>query len=341
MILVKYRLFTEIVLMTVRLQDIAQQLNLSITTVSLALRDSPRISEQTRALVRSTAASMGYVTRLRAARGVDLTHIVFVALYDMDDAFYGEVLRAAENECRQLGVTLHFAQLEGDVSPGEFDKYGNECGLLLVGSIPEAAIRAIREPGRPLVLVDNNLPHLGIDRVLTENFGGVYGAAARLIELGHRQIVYLNGPDQPSFRERLAGYRRAMHDFGLERIEINAQEKEDLYGDALISRSLDMLREKQVTALVACQDLAAIYAINALHSHGVQTPEDISVVGFDGIAMGSMTRPALTTVGVNRQWMGETAVRRLLDRAADPAAPSQAIVLDTTWIERDTLRPLA
>jgi LacI family transcriptional regulator len=164
---------------------------------------------------------------------------------------------------------------------------------------------------------------------------------ARLVELGHRQIAHLSGIDQPSFRERLAGYRRAMTDFGLERIEIHPEDKDDLYSDELIARSLGMLREKGVTALAACQDLAAIYAINALHSHGISTPEDISIVGFDGIAMGSMTRPALTTVGVNRQWMGETAVRRLLERAADPAAPSQAIVLDTTWIERGTLRPLA
>ncbi|MCC7209331.1 MAG: LacI family DNA-binding transcriptional regulator [Anaerolineae bacterium] len=327
--------------MTVRLQDIAQQLNLSVTTVSLALRDSPRISEQTRALVRSTATSMGYVTRIRAARGVDMRHIVFVALYDIDDVFYGEVLRAAENECRQSGMTLHFTQLEGEVTPADFDRYGSESGLLLVGSIPEAAIRALREPGRPIVLVDNNLPHLGLDRVLTENFGGVYGAAARLVELGHRRIAYIDGFDQPSFRERRAGYRQAMRDFGLEMVEIQPQDKDEMYGNALIDRSLDTLREKQVTALVTCQDLAAIYAINALHSHGIQTPADISVVGFDGIAMGGMMRPALTTVGVNRQWMGETAVRRLLDRAADPAAPSQAIVLDTAWIERDTLRPLA
>jgi DNA-binding LacI/PurR family transcriptional regulator len=211
-----------------------------------------------------------------------------------------------------------------------------------VGSIDEQTVLQLREIGRPLVLIDNNLPHLGLDRVLIENVGSSYRTVMWLVGLGHRQIACLSGPqDHPSFRDRLLGYRMAIADLGLRSIELRCE------GPLLVRGAGKAITERLAThdgpgfsALIACNDEAAIGAMNALQDHGLQVPGDVSVVGFDDIDMARVVRPALTTCHVQRELLGMLGVRRLLERAGDPEAPPLSLVVDTHLTEGASTAPL-
>jgi DNA-binding LacI/PurR family transcriptional regulator len=328
--------------MSVRLQDIAAQLNLSLATVSLALRDSPQIGEDTRQRVRNLATELGYVQRARLVPRSELRHITFVNPFAISNFFYSAVLRAAEAECRRQNIALHFLQLEDRLNVADLMRYGENQGILLVGTIDEQIVREVKESGLPTVLVDNNLPHIGLDRVLIENIGGTYQLTSRLIALGHQRIMLLRGPDDvPSFRERMIGYRTAMQRAGLPALEFPGN------GPVVIGTAertllnwLDAGTPLECTAIVALNDEQAIGVIHQLQDHGVRVPEDISVVGFDDIETAQIVRPALTTCHVPRELLGQTAVRCLIERARTPDAPTQAIVHDTVVVERASTRAL-
>jgi DNA-binding LacI/PurR family transcriptional regulator len=214
---------------------------------------------------------------------------------------------------------------------------------MLVGAIAEEPILRLRELDRPMVLVDNNLPHLGLDRVLTENVGGVYRAVAHLHALGHRRIAFLCGaPGDPSMGERLAGYRAAVGRLGLAPDEIpHGGPGLPAAAGQSIAAWLGAPAAQGCTAIVAYNDDAAIGVLHALADHGLRVPDDISVVGFDDIDTARIIRPALTTCHVERERLGKLGVRALMARAADPAAPTHALVQDVTLIERASTRRIA
>ncbi|GAB4432995.1 MAG: LacI family DNA-binding transcriptional regulator [Chloroflexi bacterium OHK40] len=329
--------------MTVRLQDIADRLQLSRATVSLALRDSPQIGEETRARVREAAAELGYLVRVRGVSPTGLRHITFCTPYASSNNFHADILRAAEAECRELGIALHFVQLAEGFSPRDLNQFGEQHGILLVGSIDEGMVRQVKQLGRPVVLVDNNLPHLGLDRVLTENIGAMQQAVAHLVELGHRRIAFLCGPDgHPSFEERLLGYQRAIARAGLTPVVIGPDPTHGARdGEQNFARMLEAGERLDATALIVFNDEAAAGVIHRLQDRGYRIPEDLSVVGFDDVNVATIIRPNLTTCAVSREQLGRWSVRCLRNRALNPTAVTQALSFDTTLVVRHSTAPPA
>jgi DNA-binding LacI/PurR family transcriptional regulator len=326
--------------MTVRLQDIAHQLNLSVSTISLALRNSPQIGEETKERVRQAALDLGYVHRVRHPLAVDLRHVTFINPYATTNYFYSDVLHGAEAECRRHGIALHFVQLEGELNIQDLMRYGDGHGILLAGSIPERIVREVKQLQLPTVLIDNNLPHLGLDRVLIENVGGAYQITEYLIAAGHRRIAIMqSGESVPSFRERLQGCHMALEEAQLTPVLIPNSTTPQL-GDAE-KALLSMLQRRDsmtFSALITMNDEQAIGAIRMFQDHGYRVPEDISVTGFDDVMVAQVVRPALTTCRVPRDLLGQSGVHFLMQRAADPSAPIQAIVHTVTLVERNSVR---
>ncbi len=324
------------------MQDIAEQLGLSLATVSLALRDSPQIGEETRERVRELATRLGYVQRGRSVARTELRHITFISPFAISNFFYGAVLRAAEAECRRSGVALHFVQLEDALNPDDLTRYGDGHGILLVGTFDEQLVRQVRRSGQPAILVDNNIPHAGLDRVLIENVGGMYQMALRLIELGHREIMVLRGPEHvPSFHDRMRGYAMAMEQAGLAPRVFPSEPSQRMGAtERAFLEWLDAGKPLGCSAIMAMNDEQAIAVMNLLQDHGIHVPEDISVTGFDDIESAQLVRPPLTTCHVPRELLGRTAVRCLLERAREPRRPTIAVVHDTVLVERGSTQPV-
>lgn len=329
--------------MGVRQNDIAEELGVSVSTVSLALRNSPQVSERTRLEIVDAATRLGYQRRMRRVSRPNgaIRQITFTMRFNPSNPFYVGVLGGAESECRRHRIALHYTQMD-DLAQEALHQCAQSDAILLVGGFDEETVLKFKELDPPLVLVDNNLPHLELDRVLTENVGSLYRLVAKMVEWGHKRIGFMGNPDvATSFSERQEGYLRAISAYGLEPVMLGCGDFPT--AGAAEEEMKEYLRGHKrlpFTALICANDAMAIEVMHALQHAGIDVPNDVSLVGFDGVDLGRIVRPTLTTTQVQRELMGQLGVRLLLDRARNPSAPAQAIVLDTTFIERGSARSL-
>lgn len=318
-------------------KDLANRLGISASTVSLALRNDTRISDEIRAKVHGLAADLGYTFHLRQNATPELQNFVFACRHGADDHFYSKILSGAVRVCQQNQINLHYSQIDESTNPISSEQVS---AFLLTGAIDEDVIRKFMKLNRPIVLVDNNLPDLGLDRVVTENLRSIYRTVKRLFAAGHRRIAFMDGPHTPSVRDRCAGYLQAMVDLDLTPQVIPSQENSFETQRTFMRNWLATYGKPDFSAIICRNDNTAIGTMHALLDQNLRVPEDISVTGFDDTEMAMVTSPALSTYHVYREMIGETAVRLLLERLTNPGRPVVAITIEPTWVERDSVRTL-
>ncbi len=329
--------------MSVRQQDIARYLGVSLGTVSLALRNSPQVSLEMRQGVQRAAAELGYVYRPRENQTAEVKHLAFISGAQASNFFYTGVLQGIEQACRERKITLHYSLLK-DITAHSLEQYRANDALLIAGFVDPAMVRELKNLELPTVLIDTNLSQMGLERVEIENFGNSYRAAEYLMAAGHRRIAFLCGPPPErfsSFDTRYYGYRSAVLDQGLEPYAIHGLTEPILKtSEQVMKRWLAEHGKPEFTALMCCNDEAAIGALLALQSAGVQVPQDVSIIGFDDIEMAQVVRPALTTFNVDRTFLGSLAVERVVERFHHPEKAFQSTLIEATLVERDSTRAL-
>lgn len=319
-------------------RDIAQKLGISVSAVSMALRNSPRISTEMRQQVQALASELGYQTP--HAEAGHIRQIAFVTPYQVDNAFFADILKGAEAECRAQQVMLRYTLLDRFDQP-KIPAIREEEGILMVGEVDKTAVEKLQTLGVPLVLVEYNLPHLGLDRVLIENYGAMLMLAHRLVNLGHTRVLYLTGRlSVPSFRERLQGFQDGAQELGLTFETLSCQDADVNSSELAVQGWIATPNHLDASVIVASNDHLAVGAMYALQQAGLRVPMDISVVGFDDLPLAKEVRPSLTTIRVPREQMGRLAVRRLLKQAQTPEETPYGLVLYTEWVERDSLRAI-
>ena len=190
---------------------------------------------------------------------------------------------------------------------------GRVEGLILNGpAISPHFILLLRNMGLPIVLVDNVLTETAVDCVLCDNEGGAYQAAQHLVEHGHRRITFISGPAHwLSSRERAAGYRRALHEAGLEpHVVFMPDTVFDTGREAMLAALHD---RPDLTAVVGVNDATAVGVVQACQQVGRDVPGDVAVVGFDDVPWARIHMPPLTTVRVHWHEIGIQAARRVVD----------------------------
>lgn len=336
------------------LRDVAEQAGVSIGTASQALNGRPNVSPETRARVLDVASTLGYHIRDVKSRTVE-TSVAVVGLltkhdYGVDEPplvnpFYSHIQAGVEQACRRAGLSLMLGGLEVDnrnrplVWPAMIEEQRID-GLLIAGAFLDGSLAQIRQRlSVPIVLIDAYAPSQAFDGVVIDNVEGARGAAAHLIELGHRAIGLVGWREgcPPSFQGRREGYERALREAGLQPEIIDTAE---LSRDGAYETTRQLLaRHPGLTALFACNDELAIGAIRAAQSLGLRVPQDLSVVGFDNIDLAREVQPALTTVHVHKSWMGIIGLRLLLERASNADQPRTTTTVATTLIVRESTCP--
>jgi LacI family transcriptional regulator len=214
-------------------------------------------------------------------------------------------------------------------------------GVIVLGAFLEETLGHINNRARQIVLVDaytNNGSEF--DSVLVDNVSGAKKAVSYLIAVGHRSIGLIGSEpaSYPSIAERRQGYLATLAQYDLKPfIEDSPLDRADAYE---ATRRL-MARVPDITAIFACNDEAAIGAINALQDGGLQVPDQVSVIGFDNIDLAQELKPALTTMHVDKVLMGVMAVRHLLDRVVNPKRASLKTLVSIQLIERDSVRKIS
>ncbi|MEZ6190598.1 MAG: LacI family DNA-binding transcriptional regulator [Phycisphaerales bacterium] len=328
--------------MAVRQQAIAQELNLSVSTVSRALRNDRAIPATTRARVIRTANDLGYrgkpVSRVSVSdqqqtfRGASI--IVFAPVisgFNWSTACTHEaghfMLTGISAGTATRGVFMRFhsvrdtdldAWLNGD--PAAVLPFEGEApdGAVLLYSHPFAFVQKLHER-MPCVSIVNKYPGLMVDCVGEDVDAGIDTMVRHLREQGHTRIGFVNGGYQGEWTvDRYAGYFTAMIRGGLpvDPSRVLGVSSDGLNEEQRIKRLIDLTR-KGVTAWVCANDLTGYGVCRALAGAGLRVPEDVSVTGFDGVEPIDAA-PALTTVSAPLVELGEEAVDRLLFRIDNP-----------------------
>jgi LacI family repressor for deo operon, udp, cdd, tsx, nupC, and nupG len=332
-----------------KIADVAQLAGVSVATVSRTLARPEVVTEETRTRVLAAVRDTGYTPNISARNlRVRKTMVVLVAVPDIANPFFAEVLQGIDDTLSASGYGLIIANLAGP--PEKEARYvdlvcaGQADGvLLLCGHVMRSADRDLRDARVPLVAACEYIPGESFPQVTIDNVFAARDAVRHLIALRHTRIAYLTGPKSNILeQERLEGYRQALREAG-----IAADAGLILPGDFTFATGVEAGRallacppKARPTALFAANDEMAIGLIKTLHAAGLRVPKDLSVVGFDGIAYADYCEPTLTTIVQPRRDLGATAAAELIAlMTTGKAAATKQIQLPAELILRDSTCP--
>jgi DNA-binding LacI/PurR family transcriptional regulator len=295
-----------------------------VATVSRAFNFPDKVTPATRELVERVARELHYVPNASARTlRTQRSRALGVVLPTLLNPTFAECLQGIAHAAVAGGyaiipVTTGY-QLDEEERAVHLLLAGNVDGLILVVSNPStsAALDRLRSTDTPYVLAYNRHPDHPC--VTVDGEAAVADAVARLVLLGHRRIAMVSGTLAASDRaqQRYRGYQKGMADAGLDApalIEVP-------FVESAVDLLAQLLQAKvRPTALVCSNDLLAIRSIRAAHLSGLDVPGDLSVVGFDGIALGEDLTPALTTIAQPNSEIGRRSVELLVQAMAGGAA---------------------
>ena len=310
------------------IRDVADKAGVSIATVSRVLNASgPASVEARKAVARAVSESGFRPNKVGRQLKTATSQTIGVLMPSLKNPVFADAVqgieRAAEARGYQILLTSSRYQSDKELAAVELLLGSRVDGLILTvaDEATSPALKVLKREHVPFVLVFNPAKARSQSAVTVDNASAAAEAVSALIAMGHRRITMVAGTFLASDRscERRAGYERAMRSHGLTpRPVIEAGfENDDLHASCA---ELFSARYRP-TALFCSTDMLALGAIRALTRLGYRVPDDVSVVGFDGIALGELTAPSLATVVQPAEGMGQQAVHHLLERVTEGAAP--------------------
>lgn len=336
----------------VGLRDIAEHAGVAISTVSHALNGTAPISEEVRNRILGIAGELGYLAKRQAKGTIATLAKVMLAVpegalpHSDVNLVSWTILNALSKECEQRGLRLLPYPMDADLSGEQVLAAAREMGadgLILVNDDRRSLLETIGASGIPAVLINGEDPGMNVDSVTPGNRFAAQMATERLIALGHRRILHLTWRGRKTVRRRADGFLDAFAERGLppeDALILLAKGYEPQQSEAAL---LEWMAENPdmggVTALFCAADNLAFGAIRALRQNGFRVPEDVSVMGFDGVALGELYTPALSTVSVPMEMIGRAALGLLEQRMIWRGGhrPAHRLELGCTLIERATV----
>jgi DNA-binding LacI/PurR family transcriptional regulator len=320
------------------LKDIADEVGLSVSTISRALRNHPLIKQETIELVKEKARELEYFPDT-VARNLQKksTSTIGVIVPEIRHDFFSSAIDGIEDRAYQSGYTIIVTKSNED-SDREVLNSRTLVSHRVAGIIASVAQRtdnpehfmAVQRRGIPVVLFDRVLDDLIASKVIVDDYRGAYNSTKHLIECGYRRIAHLAGPANLKISgERARGYKAALLDAGIEIdpkmiVEVDLDEKSGAKG----LRTLLALNERP-DAVFAVNDPVAVGAHKEIRSQGYNIPKDMGITGFSNNPITEMIEPPLTTVDQHGFKMGQVAADLLLQEIegnADDWTPETRIV---------------
>lgn len=307
------------------MRDIADRCGVSVATVSRALTGKGSVAPETRARIESVVKELQYHPNI-LARGLAESRLSILGFLccDITNQFYAELARGAYDEATKHGFQV--VLLNTDDVPEQEEmcismlQQLNVAGVIAASALLDysAGIDSMLQRRTPCVLVNRRLYDVAVDYVIVDNVAGAVMAVEHLINLGHRRIGYIGGPENTSNgQERLEGYQTALKKHGIKMdwslVIRTRYRKNEAYQAALKL----MERSDRPTALFVQNDHLSISVLDAVMDRGLRVPQDVAMVSFDGTAIAASRAFGLTTVSQRIYEMGKTAVDILMEQLSD------------------------
>lgn len=323
----------------VSIQDIARKAGVSHITVSRALRDNPLISLKVREEIKQLAREMSYVPNsIAQSLQNQTTNTIGVVVTSIADPFFVEVVDGIEQIARSAGLSVLLTASHRDVEQeiaaiNNFHRRRVDGILVADSRISKQQAKQIAQIAVPTVLINSKAEELGnFHFVETDDRLGGQLAVEHLIKLGHTAIGYLGASSRyRSNQQCLAGYQLALAQAGLPQFSdwIAFSNAEDV---VVGQQMLPQLLKAGVTAIFCYNDMVAVGVLLECQKLGIVVPQDLSLVGFDGIALGLYVTPPLTTVRQPMLEIGCHAAQMLLDLLQEKTVEN--LVLAPILVER-------
>lgn len=329
-----------------RSRDVAREAGVSQSTVSRALRGDSRISRETRERVLSAAERLSYVPNTLGRNLATMsTGVVGVVVSDIENPFYPELLSALHRELLESRYQMVlFAERTGISAEGLLKYFASGAAdgvILATATLVSPIVERIEALGLPLVFVNRYTEGVKVDSALADNAEGGFLAGRYLVELGHRRIGFISGQrDVSTSRDRELGFRRALESAGVPLPEALTRGGAFSHQGGFEYCTELLGIPEPPTAVFCANDVIAFGALDAARRLSIPVPEQLSVLGFDDLAMASWDAYSLSSIRQPISEMAETATQMLLRRISSPDSSSARFVtFPTDLVPRGTTAP--
>jgi len=337
--------------MSISAKELSKLLNLSEAAISMALNNKTGVSTATRKLVIETARKHGYdFTKLRGKNTGDIYGSICFVIYKKsgavvtDTPFFSSLAEGISNGCKYRHYTLSISYIYDDDNLDEqvnLLKTSGYSGIILLATeMNMQSLSHFSEFPLPLLILDAYFDYLQYNFVLINNKQGAFLAADYLIKKVRSQPGYLKSSYSISnFEERADGFYKAIRKHGMSTsrsiVHRLAPSQDGAYEDMKVIINTG---EELASCYFADHDLIALGAMKAFTEAGYKIPDDISIVGFDNLPVCKHASTPLTTIDVPKQYMGETAAKRLIQIIEGEASFPLKIELITSIKVRKSVR---
>ena len=332
----------------ITLKHIARELEVSISTVSKALKNSEEIGRETKEKIQAFAKLYNYKpNNIAISLKNRRTKNIGVVIPNIVHHFFTTVIQGIEKYANTKGYNVIVC-----LSDESFDKEVINVELLANGSIDGFImslssgtqkendynhLKEITEQGIPLVLFDRITNEVECDKVIIDDVLGAYLATKRLIEQGRKRIGIITTYDYLSVsKSRTAGYQKALKEFGIK--EENALMLRMPSMDIDEQLIQDFIKNAKVDAILTVNEIFSVYGMQVAQDLGYKIPEDISFIGFTDGLLSKYANPSLTSIAQHGEKMGETAAEMLIHKieSEEEEETYQTKIIAPTLIERNS-----
>jgi LacI family transcriptional regulator/LacI family repressor for deo operon, udp, cdd, tsx, nupC, and nupG len=318
----------------VSIKDIARAADVTPGTVSRALRDSSRVSPETKKRIQRLADEMGYSPDAQARSLVmGRTQMLGLVVTTLNDPHIGSVVQTIESAAHERGYAIVLASSndipEREIAAVEMLQSRRVDGVIVTSSrVGVLYQERLEKLSVPVVLINSLAQDRGQNTfsVGVDNHHGGYLATDHLVQKGHRRIAYVASPsDRNDSAERMAGYRDALAEAGVgfdPSLVVQGTARAG-GGQQALSHLLSL--DTWPGAAFCYNDMTAIGLIDAARAAGLSLPQDLAIVGFDDIAFAQFAHPPLTTIAQPVDRLGRGAVQMVLDLLSDDTDPEQPV----------------
>lgn len=333
------------------LKDIARLANCSTATVSRVINNEKGVSEETRAYIQRIIDENGYQPN-KQAKGLaeqKTNTLLFIYENTPENPFYTELIRGAIDGAEEAHQILLFNIIYDSYITDYFLKAlrSEQIDGVIVASTGLEETRnfakMVANEGRRLVLINDPIGELNVPRIYINNDQSAYQATRHLLECGHTRIGHIGGrtTSYPSYH-RFEGYRKAMMDTGLlHYVDQYTIMDNTTREEARVAAKKLLSMENPPTAIFCANDSLAFGVCAAVKEVGLRVPDDVSVVGYDDIAMASTFEPKLTTIHQPIYEMGRRSIQLMLHQTQGEISEiPEAVVMSAPLVKRESVRCL-
>lgn len=324
------------------IRDIAKLAGVSPATVSRVLNYDQELSvaQETKQRIFEVAEDLNY-TKHKRANKIGKAVIRLVQWYDeaeeLADLYYLSIRLGIEKKAEELNIQIRREALN-ELSDIQVN------GTIALGKFDAEQIRQLKQTDENLLLVDFDGMNMGLNSLVVDFDQSVNLVIDHFIRQGYQKIGILSGEEktkhnlQPIEDPRLLAFKHKMKQLNLYRPEFTLTAAFSMETGKTAMAEFLSSTEELPNALFASSDALAVGAMQAIQAAGLRVPEDISVIGFNDVSVAKYVSPALSTIKVETEWMGELAVSTILDLAKEFSPVPRKIMLGTKLIQRESTK---